>query len=82
MARESINEGSSPGDDKVWSFLHGLTDGRTELGRAWQRDARRLQKLALEIASLPSAQQFQRLNAMEQWERLEILSEIRHKRAE
>ena len=79
MARESFNEGSSPEDDKRWNFLDGWKDDRTELGRAWQRDTRRLQKLAMEIASLPSAQQFQRLSTMDQWERLEVLSELRHK---
>lgn len=79
MARESINESSAPEADNGRHFLDWLTDGRTHLGRAWQRDTQRLQGLAREIAQLPSAQQFQRLNAMEQWERLEVLSEIRHK---
>lgn len=52
--------------------------GATELHRAWERDTNRLHLIALELAKLPAAMLQQRLDALEQWERWEVLEEIRH----
>lgn len=52
--------------------------GATELRRAWERDTKRLHLLALELAKLPATVLQQRLDVLEQWERWEVLEEIRH----
>ena len=57
------------------------TGGRTpahRLNQVWREDSRRLHQLALELAPLPSDIRHQRLGLLDQWERLQVLDEIRH----
>jgi len=55
--------------------------GSPKLQRAWSNDTERLHHLALEIAQLPVEKRSSRLAALEQWERLEVMDEIRHPEA-
>jgi len=48
------------------------------LSQVWKEDSQRLHQLALELAPLPSDVRHQRLDRLEQWERLQVLDEIRH----
>ena len=55
--------------------------GSPQLQRAWMKDAERLHHLAQEIAQLPADKRSSRLATLEQWERLEVMDEIRHPEA-
>lgn len=55
--------------------------GSPQLQRVWMKDAERLHHLAQEIGKLPVEMRFSRLAALEQWERLEVMDEIRHPEA-
>jgi len=48
------------------------------LDQVWKKDYRRLHQIALELAKLPESIRHQRLQSLEQWERLQVLDEIRH----
>ncbi len=57
----------------------GLFPGTSpKLQRVWREDTERLHRLAVELAHLPDAMQNKRLGTLEQWERLQVLDEIRH----
>ena len=56
--------------------LKGAVPNR--LGQVWQEDYRRLHLMAVELAKLPDAIRHERLDSLEQWERLQVLDEIRH----
>ena len=61
----------------------GLFPGASQkLQRVWCEESRRLHQLAVEIAHLPEGMQSKRLDSLEQWERLQVLDEIRHHVAE
>ena len=61
----------------------GLFPGASQkLQHVWCEDSRRLHQLAVEIAHLPDVVKNKRLSALEQWERLQVLDEIRHHVAE
>ncbi len=52
-----------------------------KLQAVWRGDTERLHQLAMELASQPDAVMQERLHGLEQWERLQVLDEIRHRLA-
>lgn len=56
--------------------------GSPKLQRVWINDTERLHQLATEIAQLPIEMRFSRLATLEQWERMQVIDEIRHPGAE
>jgi hypothetical protein len=59
-----------------------LFPGRsTKLQAVWRGDTERLHQLAMELANQPDAVMQERLHDLEQWERLQVLDEIRHRTA-
>jgi hypothetical protein len=52
--------------------------GSPKLQRVWRNETERLHQLAVEIAQLPNEMRFSRLATLEQWERMQVMDEIRH----
>jgi len=50
------------------------------LNHVFERESIRIHCLALEIDMLAPAERHEKLYALEQWERLQVLDEIRHRR--
>ena len=66
---------TSHSTQNFWRLFSGSSQ---KLQRAWRGDTLRLHRLAVELAHQPEAVRQQRLDALEQWERLQVLDEIRH----
>jgi hypothetical protein len=61
--------------------LLGLKPSSSEaLNHVFERESIRIHCLALEIDKLAPAERHERLYALQQWERLQVLDEIRHRR--
>ena len=59
-----------------------FTGPSKKLQAVWRGDTERLHQLAMELASQPDAVMQERLHGLEQWERLQVLDEIRHRVAD
>jgi len=59
----------------------GLKPSPSEaLNHVFERESIRIHSLALEIDKLAPAERHKKLYALQQWERLQVLDEIRHRR--
>lgn len=72
----NLCEDAQPGMARSIPLLKQVL-GEAQLRRAWERDTQRLHLIALELAHLPATLLQQRLDGLEQWERWEVLEDIR-----
>jgi len=77
MASPSSNHTSTRTGLRSWidrQFVHGSN----ALCQAYRHDTERLHRLAAELERLPSPERHRRLEGLQQWERMQVIDELRH----